>query len=61
MSRVVYRSPLPDVEIPDVSLTTFVLERAFEYWHNVDKNLGDRIETGVRSKQSGSLPEATKR
>ena len=31
MSRVVYRSPLPDVEIPDVSLTTFVLERAFEH------------------------------
>jgi acyl-CoA synthetase (AMP-forming)/AMP-acid ligase II len=27
MSRVVYRSPLPDVEIPDVPLTSFVLER----------------------------------
>jgi acyl-CoA synthetase (AMP-forming)/AMP-acid ligase II len=25
---VVYRSPLPDVDIPDVSLTSFVLERA---------------------------------
>jgi acyl-CoA synthetase (AMP-forming)/AMP-acid ligase II len=28
MSRVVYRSPLPDVEIPDVALTSFVLEHA---------------------------------
>jgi catalase len=28
-----------------------VLLRAFEYWHNVDKNLGDRIEAGVRAGQ----------
>jgi len=27
-----------------------VLVRAFEYWHNVDKGLGDRIEAGVRAK-----------
>jgi catalase len=27
-----------------------VLERAFEYWSNVDKNLGERIEAGVRKK-----------
>ena len=38
-----------------------VLLRAFEYWHNVDKDLGDRIETDVRAEQSRSLPEATKR
>jgi len=38
-----------------------VLLRAFEYWHNVDKDLGDRIEADVRAKHSGSLPEATKR
>jgi catalase len=25
--------------------------RAFEYWHNVDKSLGDNIEQGVRAKQ----------
>ncbi|HEY9039785.1 MAG TPA: catalase [Roseovarius sp.] len=25
-----------------------VLQRAFEYWRNVDKNLGDRVEKGVR-------------
>ncbi len=25
-----------------------VLKRAFEYWHNVDKTLGERIEKGVR-------------
>jgi catalase len=28
-----------------------VLARAFEYWRNVDKDLGDRIESGVRDKQ----------
>jgi catalase len=26
-----------------------VLARAFEYWRNVDKDLGDRIEKGVRA------------
>ena len=26
-----------------------VLERAFQYWRNVDKHLGDRIESGVRA------------
>lgn len=30
-----------------------ILVRAFEYWRNVDKDLGDRVEAGVR-KQSGS-------
>lgn len=25
-----------------------VLKRAFEYWHNIDKDIGDRIEKGVR-------------
>jgi catalase len=28
-----------------------VLVRAFEYWRNVDKNLGDAVEAGVRSSQ----------
>jgi catalase len=28
-----------------------VLERAFQYWRNVDKSLGDKIEAGVRAKQ----------
>jgi catalase len=27
-----------------------VLARAYEYWRNVDKTLGDRIERGVRSR-----------
>ena len=27
-----------------------VLERAFEYWHNIDKEIGDRIEKGVKAK-----------
>jgi catalase len=26
-----------------------VLERAFEYWRNVDHDLGDRVEKGVRA------------
>jgi catalase len=30
-------------------VTEPVLTRAFEYWRNVDKTLGDRIERGVRS------------
>jgi catalase len=33
-------------------VTEPVLERAFEYWRNVDKQLGDRIEEGVRAVQS---------
>jgi catalase len=28
-----------------------VLLRAFQYWRNVDKDLGDRVEAGVRAKQ----------
>ena len=28
-----------------------VLQRAFEYWRNVDKTLGDRVEQGVRTGQ----------
>ncbi len=33
-------------------VTEPVLLRAFEYWRNVDKQLGDRIEEGVRAGQS---------
>lgn len=29
-------------------VTEPVLQRAFEYWRNVDKNIGDRIEQAVR-------------
>ena len=32
--------------------------RAFEYWRNVDKDLGDRIESGVRAKQDEKDPKA---
>jgi catalase len=35
-----------------------VLRRAFEYWRNVDKDLGDRIESGVRAKQDEKDPKA---
>ncbi|WP_370948034.1 catalase [Amycolatopsis sp. cg5] len=35
-----------------------VLARAFEYWRNVDKNLGDSIESGVRAKQDEKDPKA---
>jgi catalase len=32
-------------------VTEPVLQRAFQYWRNVDKSLGDRVEVGVRAKQ----------
>lgn len=35
-----------------------VLERAFVYWHNIDKHLGDRIEAGVRAKADELDPKA---
>jgi catalase len=37
-----------------------VLARAFEYWRNVDKDLGDRVEEGVRAKQDEKDPKAAK-
>ena len=33
-------------------VTEPVLQRAFQYWKNVDKNLGDKIEKAVRDAQS---------
>jgi catalase len=33
-------------------VTQPVLQRAFEYWRNVDRDLGDRVEKGVRDGQS---------
>jgi len=30
-------------------VTEPVLQRAFQYWRNVDKDLGDRVEAGVRA------------
>ncbi|WP_037366444.1 catalase [Amycolatopsis orientalis] len=39
-------------------VTEPVLKRAFEYWHNVDKDLGDRVESGVRAKQDEKDPKA---
>ena len=39
-------------------VTEPVLARAFEYWRNVDKDLGDRVEQGVRGKQSEKDPKA---
>ena len=35
-----------------------VLQRVFEYWRNVDKNLGDTVEKGVRAKQAEKDPKA---
>ncbi|AII05105.1 catalase [Rhodococcus opacus] len=35
-----------------------VLAKAFEYWRNVDKTLGDRIADGVGKKQSETDPKA---
>jgi len=39
-------------------VTEPVLGRAFEYWRNVDKGIGDRIEAGVRAKQDEKDPKA---
>ncbi|QSE89195.1 catalase [Rhodococcus pseudokoreensis] len=35
-----------------------ILAKAFEYWRNVDKTLGDRIADGVSKKQSETDPKA---
>jgi catalase len=37
-----------------------VLQRAFEYWRNVDKNIGDKIEAQVRAKSDELDPKAEK-
>ncbi len=34
-------------------VTEPVLQRAFEYWRNVDKELGDRVEAGVTAQKGG--------
>ncbi|NKT16172.1 catalase, partial [Rhodococcus hoagii] len=39
-------------------VTEPVLVRAFDYWRNVDKTLGDRVEDGVRAKQGEKDPKA---
>jgi len=38
-------------EGPAAGVSEPVLQRAFQYWRNVDKNVGDKIEAGVRAKQ----------
>jgi catalase len=35
-----------------------VLQRAFDYWRNVDKSIGDRVADGVRAKQGEQDPKA---
>jgi catalase len=40
------------------AVTEPVLQRAFEYWRNVDKDLGNAIESGVRAKQDEKDPKA---
>jgi catalase len=35
-----------------------ILARAFDYWRNVDKELGDRIEAGVHAKADETDPKA---
>ncbi|MGB7238889.1 MAG: catalase-related domain-containing protein, partial [Rhodococcus sp. (in: high G+C Gram-positive bacteria)] len=37
-------------------VTEEVLVRVFEYWKNVDADLGKKVEEGVRAGQSGSAP-----
>lgn len=42
----------------DRLVSNVVGHRAFQYWRNVDKNLGDKIEAGVRAKQGEKDPKA---
>ena len=35
-----------------------ILLRAFAYWRSIDKDLGDRVEVGVRAKQGETDPKA---
>ncbi|GAB2771024.1 catalase [Nocardioides salsibiostraticola] len=39
-------------------VTEPILERAFEYWRNVDADLGARVEQGVRDKKDETDPKA---
>ena len=39
-------------------VTEPILERAFEYWRNVDADLGARVEQGVHDKQNETDPKA---
>jgi catalase len=41
-------------------VTEPVLQRAFQYWHNIDKEIGDRIEQGVQAKKDEKDPKAEK-
>jgi catalase len=39
-------------------VTEPVLGRAFDYWHNIDKSIGDRIKDGVLAKKDELDPKA---
>jgi catalase len=39
-------------------VTEPVLQRAFQYWRNVDKSVGDKIEAGVRAQPGNKDPKA---
>ncbi len=38
-----------------------VLQRAFEYWHNIDKDIGERIKKGVVSLKEKTLLDCSKK
>ncbi len=40
-----------EARVEDVAkgVSEHVLERAFEYWKNVDKQLGEKVESAVRN------------
>jgi catalase len=40
-------------------VTEPVLQRAFAYWSNIDKSIGERIEQGVRAKADEKDPKAS--
>jgi len=42
-------------------VTEHVLNRAFAYWRNVDQDLGDHVESGVRASRTTQTPRPTHR
>jgi hypothetical protein len=52
LTRVWPHGDYPLHEVVLEGVTEPILPRAFEYWRNVAKDLGERIEQGVRAGQS---------
>ncbi|MEU6644372.1 catalase [Saccharomonospora sp. NPDC046836] len=42
-------------------VTEPVLQRAFEYWHNIDPDIGERIEQGVKTERNSKAGQKARR